>query len=208
MRSLRVTVLLLVSTVPAAWAQQSDAPLSVELGTADGSLTVSYDVTASFTEEFRRRMLSGITSRARIRTLVIDARGDVLARLERRCEIQFDVWDEVAYLLIDEGSAQRQIFRRVDLALSRCGRLSNLSIVPLRVLPESGFRVLSEVALNPVSEELLEKTREFMSNPGGSGASRGSFFRTIARFFRSDNDASGESFLFRSPPQNKPEESQ
>jgi hypothetical protein len=162
---------------------------------------VSYDVTNAFTESFRRRFLGGITSRVRIRTLFVDLDGDEIGRFERRCEMRFDVWDEVALVRVTDDATDRQLlFRLVDRALRACGVLEQVPMIPIGLLPDRGFRILAEVALNPVSEELLEKTREFMSNPSGSSGNRPSFFGAIARFFRSDRSAQGESFLFRSTP--------
>lgn len=190
----------------AVHAQPSDAPLRPELDREEGRLIVSYDVTTALTESFRRRFLGGITSRVRIRTLFIDLDGDEIGRFERRCEMRFDVWDEVAFLrLTDDGDDRRLAYRLVDRALQACGELDRVGMVPIEVLPTDGFRILSEVALNPVSEELLEKTREFMSNPSGTSGGRPSFFGAIARLFRSNRSAQGESFLFRSPPLEVPE---
>lgn len=193
-------------TLASSYAQASDAPLAVGVGRSGPRLTVTYDVTTAFTEAFRRRFLGGITSRVRIRTLFVDLGGDEIGRSERRCEMRFDVWDEVAFVQVtDDEDEQRRPFRIVDRALRACGVLDAVEMLPARVLPDRGFRILSEVALNPVSEELLEKTREFMSNPSGSSGNRLSFFGAIARLFRSDRSAQGESFLFRSAPLLTPE---
>jgi len=204
MRRHRLASLLAVALLASnsrARAQTSDAPLDVGARTENGVVRVTYDVTNAFTESFRRRFLGGITSRVRIRTLFVDLDGDELGRFERRCELRFDIWDEVAYVRVEDDSTQvRRVYRLVDRALEACGVVEDVAMVPAGVLPRSGFRILAEVALNPVSEELLEETREFMSNPSGSSGNRQSFFGAIARFFRSNRTAQGESFLFRSRP--------
>ena len=204
--SIWATMTLTTAVGSPAFAQSSDAPLPVELDRRGGALAVSYDVTTAFTESFRRRFLGGITSRVRIRTLFVDLDGDEIGRFERLCEMRFDIWDEVAFVQVtDDATDRRLLFRLVDRALRACGVFEEAPMVPAGLLPDQGFRILAEVALNPVSEELLEQTREFMSNPSGSSGNRPSFFGAIARFFRSDRSARGESFLFRSTPLRTPE---
>ncbi|NJK89289.1 MAG: hypothetical protein HC923_07695 [Myxococcales bacterium] len=191
------TVLL---TATSGGAQTSDAPLGVGLEVEDERLEVSFDVTNAFTEAFRRRFLGGITSRARIRTIFVDSSGREFGRFERVCEMRFDVWDELAYVRIsDEPDVRSSAYRLVDDALSACGSVDSVDMLPVSVVPLESFRVLTEVVLNPVSEELLDKTREFMSNPSGASPSRPSIFGALARLFRSNDAARGESFLFRSP---------
>jgi hypothetical protein len=186
-----------------AWAQEP-APLAVEV--MEGATPqVRFDVTNAFTEEFRRRFLGGITGRVRIRAFLLDDQRREIAEAERTCEMRFDVWDEIVRVRIQDGAeVQREMVRLVDAAFRRCGRV----VIPLGRPADyrRGPRLLVEVALNPVSEELLERTREFMSNPGLSGGGR-SIFSAIARLFRSKASASGEVFLFASSRLSLPEES-
>ncbi|MEM6862524.1 MAG: hypothetical protein AAF627_17455 [Myxococcota bacterium] len=200
MRRLLVVVALLFS-IPARAQDPASLPVRIAL---DERPRLSFDVTNAFTEGFRRRFLGGITGRVRIRAFLLDRERRELAEAERTCEMRFDVWDEIVRVRIQDGAeVQREIVRLVDAAFRRCGEVE----IPLG-RPEdyqAGPRLLVEVALNPVSEELLERTREFMSNPGGSGSGR-SIFSAIARLFRSKASASGEVFLFASPRLSLPED--
>jgi len=175
---------------------QEPAPLAVRVVDAERP-RVRFDVTNAFTEDFRRRFLGGITGRARIRVFLLGPQRQELAEAQRTCEMRFDVWDEIVRVRIQDGAeVQREIVRLVDAAFRRCGQVA----IPLGRPADyrKSPRLLVEVALNPVSEELLERTREFMSNPGGTAGGR-SIFSAIARLFRSEASASGEVFLFASP---------
>lgn len=195
MRWLLLSISILVSD--RAWAQEP-APLSAEVVRRGTSTRVVFDVTGAFTEDFRRRFVGGMTSRARIRVFLLGPDRRELAEARRECEMRYDVWDELVRLEIrDGGDVQRDMMQLVDRSIRRCGEVELAIGAPADFA--RGARLLVEVALNPVSEELLERTREFMSNPRGGGG-RGSIFSAIARLFRSSEGAEGETFLFASPP--------
>ena len=118
----------------------------------------------------------------------------------RTCEMQLHVWDDVVYTTIrDVSRAQRAAFPLIDDALKACGRV-DVPLVPVEVLNGSTPpRLLVTVALNPVSPELLERTRQFLSDPRGRGTGRPrAFFGAVARLFRSDSEIRGQTFVFRS----------
>ena len=96
----------------------------------------------------------------------------------------------------------------IDEALKECGEIRGLPVADTVLLRDGqAFRVHVAVALNPVSPDLLERTKEFLSNPRGSTSGRPqAFFGAVAQFFRSDSDALGEVFQFRSRPLPRPGE--
>jgi hypothetical protein len=163
-------------------------------------VVLDFDVTGAFTEDFRRRFVGGITSRVRIRMFLLDAQRREVAEAERSCEMRFDVWEELIQVKVrDDDRVSRRWLRVVDQAFQRCGQIAVELGRPTDFRQRPAPRLLVEVALNPVSDELLERTREFMSNPQGGGGGR-SIFSAIARLFRSSKSASGEEFLFASSP--------
>ncbi|MGF1510871.1 MAG: hypothetical protein ACFB9M_15365 [Myxococcota bacterium] len=199
-RLLAALVLCTWLWVPNALAQDDAAPLDVLLRPQDEEVEVNFDVTGAFTEDFRRRFVGGITSRVRIRMFLLDTLRREIASAERKCEMRFDVWEELIQLKVQDGStASRQWLRVVDEAFRACGQVSIILGEQDDYLRRPAPRLIVEVALNPVSDELLERTREFMSNPRGGGGGR-SIFSAIARLFRSNKSAGGEVFLFASSP--------
>lgn len=192
----------LLALSPSAWAQEEPAPLAVNLGVdVNQVVTAELNVTSSFTEQFRKKLGGGLTSRVLIEVVLQDASGNDLSVRVRSCQLRLDVWDDLYYVGVRDGSRQRRgTFASVDEALAACGAVSDFQLVDLELLGSgTSYRVLVNVALNPVSPELLERTREFMSNPRGSAGGRPrAFFGAVARLFRSDAAAGGETFAFKS----------
>lgn len=197
-RRVATGALLALSLLPhAAWAQEADAPLQVLVTENDDRLAVTFDVTSAFTERFRRRYAGGLTNRVLIRISWLDA-DRLVDEHVRQCEMRFDVWDETSLVrILDEGREQRRATPLIEEALQACGRVSDLVMVKAdEVDPSRDQRVRVEVALNPVSEALVERARQFMSNP--QGGDRRTFFGTLARLFRTREAALGETFTFQS----------
>lgn len=180
-------------------AQTPDAPLQVLVTDSGSRWSVTFDVTAAFTERFRRRLANGLGSRVLIRMSWLAPDG-TLDEHVRQCEMRRDVWDDVTRVRIVD--AERELTRTtplLDEALQTCGRIQALPLVDRAAVdPNLLHRLQVEVALNPVSEELVERARQFMSNP--RGGERRTFFGYVARLFRSREAGLGEAFTFLSGP--------
>jgi hypothetical protein len=140
---------------------------------------------------------------------LVDDQGQPVAGALRSCELRLDVWDDRVHVRIRDGARRRGgAFALVDDALRACGVVEDLSVAELFALARPGpYRLSVRVALDPVSPELLERTREFMSNPRGvPGGQPRALFSAVARLFRSETDVGGESFLFRTGPLPRPTE--
>ena len=136
----------------------------------------------------RERIKSGLTNR-----LVIDAQldpeglGGPLYRVTRTVEIVFDLWDE-HYLVKFEGAGPTQQAR-----LATLDEVAQLLRRPIRVeLGAAGacergrpYRVDATLTVNPVSEQVLERSREMMTSSPGEreGSSARSLFGSVARLF-------------------------
>lgn len=200
---------LLALSPVAAEAQEEAAPVDVRLSATGQLVTASFDVTSAFTETFRRRLGGGLTSRVLIEVELVDASGTSVATTVRACQLRLDVWDDVLFVAVtDADRTRRNKFVLTDDALRACGRVEDVPITERSLLGKrSGYRLIARVALNPVSSEVLDRTREFMANPrgtSGAGARPRAFFGAVAKLFRSDSTASGERFAFRSQPLERP----
>lgn len=194
-------VALLATTAVRAHASEEPAPLAARLGLSAGRVTASFDVTSAFTESFRRKLSGGLTSRVLIEVELVDGSGDDVLKTVRACQLRLDVWEDVLFVgVTDEERTRRKNFLLVDDALRACGVVEALPLAPLDALePGSRYRLVVRVALNPVSLEVLDRTREFMANPRGTGSGRPrAFFSAVARLFSGESDSGGERFAFRS----------
>jgi hypothetical protein len=184
-----------------AQGDQIPAELSVQTSTRGGQLSVSFDVSDAFTEKFRQRLKGGLTRRAIIMIQLQDRAEETIASVERLCQIRLEIWDDVLYVqTITAG--KEQITRHIlfDDALRACGKLKNLELARLEtVSTRTPLSVGVRVVLNPVSSELLERAREFTSNPNGSGPGQSqAFLGAVGRLFGGASNNEGESFIFRS----------
>ena len=189
-----------------AHAQQAE-PLSARLRLEQGQVRTQFSVTNAFTEAFRKRLAGGLTSRAVLAIELLDPNGQTMAVRRRRCELRLDVWDDQIYIRVqDEQRLRRRIFALIDNALQACG-LVDIAVVPIeRLTAADGYQVRVTVALNPVSAELLERSRQFTSNPRGASGRPQAFFGAVARLFRSESDAGGTVFVFQTGRMSRPSE--
>ena len=139
-----------------------------------------------------------------------DAMGRKTLESRRECSLRLDIWDERVFVQVDEDDTTwRRAFLVIDDALKACGQVTRLALdgppqPSSSKLPHATtqrYRMYVKVMLNPVSPELLEKTREFAWNPSGSPSGRGrAMISAVAKLFRSDAMTGGEVFHFRSQP--------
>ena len=196
---------LLVAGLAPAWSafaqpERLDARLSYTRVDSTDWVNAQFSVTQVFTEAFRRRLAGGLKSRAVLAVDLLDAKGRAIVIRRRKCELKLDVWDDKVYVRIrDEQRLDQRIFVLIENALRACGRV-DIPVIPLeRLTAREGYRIRVRVALNPVSPELLERSRQFTSNPSGSASGRPqAFFGAVARWFRSESDAGGTVFVFQS----------
>jgi hypothetical protein len=192
---------LLVTALLAGQPRDEPAPLSVTLARGSRQVIATFDVTSAFTEQFRKRLNGGILSTVEIEMKLLDADNVEVASSLRRCDLRLDIWDDVLLLRIqDPERTQRKRFIVVDDGIKACGNVDRILIADGALLTRpSGYRLYVAVNLNPVSEELLERSREFSSNPKGGGAGRApSLLGGVARLFHGDSTAGGETFYFQS----------
>lgn len=183
-----------------ATADDEPAPLEVHLGLQGSTVTASFDATGAFTESFRKRLSGGLTSRVLIEVELFDGYGSSVAVSVRACQIRLDIWKDVLFVVVsDEQRSRGRTFVLTDEAIRACGRVERMPIAEQALLTRaSGYRVRVRVALNPVSPEILERTREFIANPKGAEGRPRAFFAAVARLFRSEADSGGEQFVFQS----------
>jgi hypothetical protein len=88
----------------------------------------------------------------------------------RSCEVAYDVWEEVYRVHIDDPEGKRdQAVLDVKGVLRLCAEAQNLPVVRRGFLTGGAPYFLGVVVeVNPVSQDMLERMRRWMSRPTGS----------------------------------------
>ena len=123
--------------------------------------------------DVQRKLESGLPTVIVMRAYVYaDSAPDVaVAGTLKSCRIAFDVWDEVYRLQISQpGGETTSVAINLEGVLRRCAEARDLPIVDRALLQANGaYFVTALVEVNPISKEMLEKIRRWVSRPPGSG---------------------------------------
>ena len=199
--------LLLGLVALGARAEDRPAPPPFPVKLAGDLYEAKLDLDPIFTPAVVDKISSGITTRIVLRAQVLDAEtGAVRSLSVVEYRILYVVWEE--YYIVRRwtpvpGEAVYRIKQRSDV-LRRVGKVEHLPLAGRDDLtPGKRYVALVNVVVDPISEELLAKVREYLANPGGSrreGGSRG-LFGNLARIFFDPATGSGQSALeLRSEP--------
>lgn len=200
-RATRLLPLLLL----AGAALAGDGPaLPAELGARGGRLTARLDLRAAFPEELRRTFANGLTNVVALHVaLLADGSDEPAALAGRVVEARYDVWEESWAVLIRDPQSprgRRLVIRGWEELRGLLADARDLDLGPVAALGEASWHLRARVELNPVSRELLEKTREYIANPG-SGVRGGNPSRSVLGAMASyllHGSAAGEARLFHS----------
>jgi hypothetical protein len=142
--------------------------------TTDGrivSLSVSFRDAVD--AEIAKKLTSGLPTVIAMRGYLFrEAGGDPLALTAKSCRIVYDLWDEVFRIqLTQPGGASSAVAVNVEGVLRICAEARSMPLVE-RALLRDGERyfVAALVEVNPVSAEMLERIRRWVTRPNGSAA--------------------------------------
>jgi len=201
-----VALAALASPAPARAAPPAE-PLPVTLASARGRLVAGLDLRTAFPPALEQRFGNGLTNVVTIFAAVVPAEGGTPVALGgRMLEVLYDVWDE-RYLVTVRDARQprpRPLAAADWEGLRRVlAEVSDLDLGPATLLPPGPFRVEARVEINPVSRELMQRTREFLAGPG-AGARPGGGTRSVlgvmAGYLLREPDAGEDAHFFRSRP--------
>jgi len=193
----------LLSAAPAAAAV---APIDAALSVAQGRLAASLDLSPAFGPALERRFGNGLTNVVAIFvSLVPEDGGEPLVVSGRVVEVLYDVWEEAYTVTTRDERLQRPVRRSAgDFAALRrlLGEARAVDLGPVALLPPGRYRVEARVEVNPVSRELMQRTRELLANPaagrpGGGGRGR-SVLGAMASYLLREPDPGEDVWLFRS----------
>jgi hypothetical protein len=191
----------------AGLALGADGPLPVELESRGGRLLARLDLAAAFPDELRHTFANGLTNVVVVQVVLLpEGREEPAAFYGRELDVRYDVWEErFAVVVKDPGSpagrpAEVGGWEELRALLSQA---RDLDLAPAAALGEGAWVLRARVELNPVSRELLERTREFIANPAAGlrgGAPSRSVIGAIARYLLKGPEVGGEGRTFRSRP--------
>jgi hypothetical protein len=141
---------------------------------------------------FLRKLSSGLPTVIAMRAFVLEeGRSEPLALTVRTCRVVYDLWDEVYRIKLSIPGGERDIaVLNVEGVLRQCVEARDLPVVDRALLRPAAPHFLGVIVdVNPVSPQMLEQMRRWVSRPTGStgitpgdalfGSFVGLFVRTI-----------------------------
>jgi hypothetical protein len=187
----------------------SGAPLSLPytLEARGGRLRASLDVSAAFRPELARELGNGLTNVIAVHVGLVSEKGDEpVAVYGREIEVLYDVWEE-SYRVsekdvdADRPRTRRLVFQDYPSLRDHLSHLRDVDLGPTRTIASGRWVIQVRIEVNPISQELLDRTREFIANPAAGareGGSSRSFLGTMASYLLSNTDTGTAVSHFRS----------
>jgi hypothetical protein len=100
--------------------------------------------------------------------------GAPLAAAFKTCRVIFDLWDEVYRIEISQTGGVDIVTASPTLegVLRRCAEADRLAVIGRSVLPAStSYYLAGIVEVNPVSPDMLERIKRWVSRPSGTSTS-------------------------------------
>ena len=201
---------LALAIVLAAFAAGGhDAPRSVPTSFAaeHGRLVTTIDLAPAFPPDLRKKLSSGLTNVIALHVALLpEAGGDPAAIFGREIDVLYDVWEERWTATVKDPAApegRSRTFERWEDLRAFLREARGIDLGPLTELGDRRWVTQTRLELNPVSKELLERTREFIANPasaGRGGPPSRSVLGAMASYLLRGADPGSDVHLFRSAP--------
>lgn len=123
-----------------------------------------------------------------------------VALAPRVCRVVYDLWDEVYRVHVSEPERERDQAAVLDGVLRLCTEARDLPVVRRHLLvPGEPYYLAVVVDVNPVSPEMIDQMRRWMSRPTGSTGigPPDALFGTFVQLFVSPLATSDKSLTFR-----------
>jgi hypothetical protein len=120
--------------------------------------------------ELMKKLSSGLPTVIAMRAYVYREGEDTpVALAPRVCRVVYDLWDEVYRVHVSEPERERDQAAVLDGVLRLCTDARDLPVVRRGLLvPKQPYFLGVVVDVNPVSPEMIEQMRRWMSRPTGS----------------------------------------
>ncbi len=196
-----------LAAAPTARAQEAPPAPEVQVEVRGGRLVAAADLSPAFPPDLSRHLASGLTNVIAVHAAVLPERGgEPVAIYGRELDVLYDVWDETYAVTVKDREhprGERRVLPDATRLRAFLAEARGLDLGAAAALGDGGHVVQLRVEVNPVSKELLEKTREFIANPSssrvGGGPSR-SVLGAMASYLLRRADPGADVHLFRSRP--------
>jgi hypothetical protein len=164
--------------------------------------------------EIAKKLQSGLPTTVTMRGYVFrESGGDPIALTAKSCRIVYDLWDEVFRIqLAQPGGPTSAVAVNVEGVLRNCCEARKLPLVDRALLgANTRYFVATLVEVNPVSQEMLDRIKRWVTRPNGSNAIGpgdslfGSFVGLfVARIGDADRKVAFRTQAFLPPPEAPP----
>jgi hypothetical protein len=208
MRANRRRAALAALLLAAALAAGHDAPrtLPSRLEAREGRIVTTLDLAAAYPPDLQKQLSNGLTNVIALHVALLpEGGGDPAALYGREVDVLYDVWEETYGVVVKDASSPRGralVFPTFPKLRAFLAEARGIDLGPLSELAGGRWVVQTRLELNPISKELLEKTREFIANPaaGARGAPSRSVLGAMASYLLKGADPGADVHVFRSPP--------
>jgi hypothetical protein len=151
--------------------------------------------------ELMKKLSSGLPVVIAMRAyLYPDGQDAPIALAPRVCRVVYDLWDEVYRVHVSEPERERDQAAVLDGVLRLCTEARDLPIVlRSKLTAEQPYFLGVIVDVNPVSPEMVEQMRRWMSRPAGSTSigPTDALFGTFVQIFARQIATSDRTLTFR-----------
>ncbi|MBI5536647.1 MAG: hypothetical protein HY898_28265 [Deltaproteobacteria bacterium] len=197
---------------PLAWSQQPAPTAPAQLPARKASfswndqgtiLRVAVKYRDVVDANVERKLLSGLPTVIVMRAyLYPDGANTAVAGTLKSCRIVFDVWEEVYRVQISQpgtGGEKTEAAPNLEGVLRRCAEAKDLQLADRTTLqPNTSYFLAAVVDVNPISKEMMDRIRRWVSRPPGASSSPGdSLFGSFVGLFVARIDKTDRTISFR-----------
>ena len=154
-------------------------------------------------DAIQKKLQSGLPTTIAMRGYVFkDTGGDPVALAVRSCKIVYDLWDEVFRITITASGGQTStVAVNVEGVLRNCAEAKKLPIMERASMKDAQkYFVAMLVEVNPVSADMLDRIKRWVTRPNGSTSlsSSDSLFGSFVGLFVTRVQSADKRLQFRS----------
>ncbi len=197
--------LFMLVLVCQAWAQKGTEISHARQMTAKrqaGRVSVSASFPEMFTKSFKQRLSSGFTCQILSHvSLYRKDRKEPIAQSLLQTTIIYKIWEEFYYVRIEGQSSKTNLeITSLNKLIETCGTIDDLPLQPEEpsdLNPQTTYYLRVRITINPTSETLRRKVRDYLAQPEGRGqvGSPRSFFGSFSKIFVSERDFQADAIL-------------
>jgi hypothetical protein len=185
-RAIALLLALAVGLIPLA--SHSKAPKRrVGVSVSSTAVRATFSYRDAFTKKVRKKLTSGLPTRVLVQVaLESKDKGKPVSYWARAIEIVYDLWEEDFVITMEDNRGRRRTrVKTVDETINLAGILWRTRIAKTGGLKPGLYRLRFVAEVNPVSKEMVENIRRWLSRPSGGHGSeaRSNFFGSFVGAF-------------------------